>query len=405
MIVSAFVGAAFWKEPRRRARAAALAAALAVVAVVGLSSAANVVGPLQRIRQMVPALDAASLGAVARELWNRNGYGAIGTAIIRDYPLFGIGVGGFNIMQADFARVHGFPILPPDNAQNWYRQQLAELGVAGSVGWVWWAVLFGLFVLRRTNRESPERVARGMIVAFAAISLVGMPGQEVPASITFWLAAFWYVFLVDPPRGPAPASGRQWIPMLAAVVLFAAGTAWMAATSLRVPARAQRFGWPYSYGFYNPATRTFGPGPGWTGRRAVWVFEPSSAWIALTVSADYRGVSGSGFTVGSGHVLTRPSDVQLWCNGSPLLRTRLTTTEPTTTYVRVPPGQRWMFVESSVSRGVPLRELGMDDDGEIGVRIDWTPVDAPSTPDQSAPTCGQITSARPGCRAIQPATE
>ena len=101
---------------------------------------------------MVPALDAASLSAVARELWNRNGYGAIGTAIIRDHPLFGIGVGGFNIMQADFARVHGFPILPPDNAQNWYRQQLAELGVVGSVGWVWWAALFGLFVLRRDEQ-------------------------------------------------------------------------------------------------------------------------------------------------------------------------------------------------------------------------------------------------------------
>ena len=43
-----------------------------------------------------------------------------------------------------------------------------------------------------------------------------------------------------------------------------------------------------------------------------------------------------------------------------------------------------MFVESSVSRGVPLRELGLDEDVEIGVRIDWAPVAGPSSPDQLA---------------------
>jgi multisubunit Na+/H+ antiporter MnhC subunit len=388
LIVSAFVGAAFWKESRGRTRAAGIAAAVAAIAVVGVFSAANVVGPLQRIRQMVPSLDAASLGAVARELWNRNGYGAIGTVMIHDHPLFGIGVGGFNFMQADFARVHGLPILPPDNAQNWYRQQLAELGVFGSAGWVWFAAAFGLFLLRGTNRDSPAHVARGMVLAFAAISLLGMPGQEVPASMTFWLAAFWNVFLADPDRSSGLSSRRTWLPLVAAVALFATGTAWIAATSLRVPARAQRFGFPYSYGFYNPKTRNFGPGPGWTGRSAVWVFEPASAWVALTVSSDYRDVSGSAFTASSGHARTRPTDVQLWCNGHPLLRTRLTTTEPHTTYLRVPAGERWIFVESSVSRGVPLRDLGIDAKGEIGVRIDWTPAAPPMGADQPAVTCG-----------------
>ena len=396
LIVSAFVGAAFWRASRGRTRAAGIAAAVAVVAVVGLTAAADVVGPLQRFKQMVPSLDASSLRNVGRELWNRNGYGAIGTAMIRDHPVFGIGVGGFNIMQADFARGHGLPVLPPDNAQNWYRQQIAELGLVGSVPWMWFAVAFGLFLLRPSNRGSLDHVARGMVVAFAAISLLGVPGQEVPASITFWLAAFWYVSLAEPERSSALASRRTWLPLAAAVALFVAGTAGMAVTSLRVPARAQRFGWPYSYGFYNPETRTFGPGPGWTGRRAVWVFEPSSPWVALTVASDYRGVSGSGFAVTSGHVLTRPSDVRLWCNGRPLFQTRLTTTAPHTAYVRLPPGQRWMFLESSVSRGVALRELGMDVDGEIGVRLEWTPAAAPPSTDQSATTCGETNPAAGG---------
>jgi hypothetical protein len=229
-----------------------------------------------------------------------------------------------------------------------------------------------------------------MVVAFAVISLVGIPGQEVPAAITFWLAAFWYVFLIDAPRARESMTSRQeWTALLVVVGLFAAGTMWMATTSLRVPARAQRFGWPYSYGFYRPETGTFGPGPGWAGGRAVWVFEAPLNGIALTVSADYRGLLGSGFTGASGQALTRPSDVRLWCNGSPLLDTRLTTTAPITTQVRAPAGGRWMFVETSVSRPVPLRDLGIDVDGEVGVRIDWTPVHTAAAVRTPGSTCGR----------------
>ena len=102
-----------------------------------------------------------------------------------------------------------------------------------------------------------------------------------------------------------------------------------------------------------------------------------SARSALTVSADYRSLRGSGFTGAAGHVLTRPSDVQLWCNGRPLFETRLTTTAPVTKYVRVEGGHRWTFLESSVSGGVPLRDVGIADDHEVAVFIDWAPIDAP----------------------------
>lgn len=389
LIVSGFVAAAFSRERGIPARSAALAAAAVLAAAVVLFSAANVVGPVQRIRQMFPTVDARSLRAFASEMWNRNGYGAIGTAMIRDFPVFGIGVGGFNAMQADFARSHGLPILPPDNAQNWYRQQVAELGVAGSIGWLWWSIVFGTFVLRGRHGDPAARVARGMIVAFALVSLVGMPGQEVPAAITFWLAAFWFVHVAGTPPDDVPITRRQWAAAMASVLVFAAGTAWMAATVMRVPARAQRFGWPYSYGFYKPETGIFGPGPGWAGSRAVWVFNSPREWFMVTLSADYRALRGSGFPATAGHVLTRPSDVRLWCNGRPLLNERLTTTAPVTIYVRVGADHRWTLLESSVSGGVPLRDLGIDDDGEVGVLIEWTPVDAPPPASQPpAPACG-----------------
>ena len=245
-----------------------------------------------------PALDAGSLRALASELWNRNGYGAIGTAMIGDFPVFGVGVGGFHAMQADFARLHGLPIAPAGQ-----RTELVQAAVRGArrrraaSGGYGGPCCSVRSCCVESSKEPHVRVARGMVVAFAAVSLVGMPGQEVPASITFWLAAFWYVFLVDPPRRHQRVDSRVasgWVLALP-VGIFAVGTAWMAATSLRVPVRAQRIGWPYSYGFYQPETRHLRAGtwvdgtPGRVGVRAA------AEWIAVTISADYRALRGSGF--------------------------------------------------------------------------------------------------------------
>jgi hypothetical protein len=200
-----------------------------------------------------------------------------------------------------------------------------------------------------------------------------MPGQEPSVAMTFWTFAFWFASIADVeksrpwPRGSTAA-------LAAVVVLYAVGTIYAARGDLRVPARAQRVGWPYSYGFYRPGAEGFGPGPGWTSDRAVAVFEPRTEWVAFTVSADYRAIPGAPFSTSSPAV-TRPSQVKLWCNGTLVLDTQLTTTRPVTTYVRTA-SLKWLLLESWVSRVVPLRQLGIDADGEVGVRIDWNPANA-----------------------------
>ena len=94
--------------------------------------------------------------------------------------------------------------IVPDNAQNWYRHQLVENGLIGSVGWILWVVLFGWFVMS-ARAPQPTRFAativKGMLVALAVVSLVGMPTQNVAVTITLWTLAFWYLALVGVP-GP-----------------------------------------------------------------------------------------------------------------------------------------------------------------------------------------------------------
>ena len=387
VIVSVFVGRVLMRTAGIRTAAAGIIGAVAVIAVIAFYSTGRVVGPLERIKGMVPGFDLQSLRGAASELWHRNGYGTIGNAVIRDYPVFGIGVGGFHVMQADFARLHQLPGLVPDNAQNWYRQQVAELGIVGSVGWLAWMALFGWFVIRRRPADNPMLpVAQGMLLGVVAVSLVGIPTQEVPAAITFWTAAFWYVSLADASAAAReiPRSGRVALWLFLGV--FVAGVVWLAVTSLRVPVRAQRVGWPYSYGFYHPERSGSSPGPGWTFRRSVAVVQPSKKWLALTVSADYRRLSPL-FTDAAGRSLTRPTEVRLWCNGRLIVNENIMTTAPITRIVRAPPDRGWVMLESRVSDVVSLRSLGLDDDRAVGVHLDWLSIDEVSG--QPNPTdCG-----------------
>lgn len=130
-----------------------------------------------------------------------------------------------------------------------------------------------------------------MLVAFALISLVGMPTQDVSVAMTFWTAAFWFTSIVGAPTAATPLGWRSWVAIATIVVGYAVGTAELAATRLRVPARAQRIGWPYSHGFYPPEPDGRGGAQRWTGRRAVAVIEASTDWLQLTVSANYLALT------------------------------------------------------------------------------------------------------------------
>ncbi len=76
------------------------------------------------------------------QLWRRGGYGTASTTMIREHPLFGVGVGSFNWLSGDYTELAGEGRQRPDNAQNWIRHLLAEIGVLGLLHILWWCGLF-----------------------------------------------------------------------------------------------------------------------------------------------------------------------------------------------------------------------------------------------------------------------
>ena len=338
-IVSLSIGVSLLKDgDRRRARTLwMMAAALGAIAVVvALASALNprIVGPLGRVWATLPGLSIASVRDFAAEMWNRNGYGTAATAMFREAPFFGTGVGTYHTLAG--AYLPG-TALPPDNAQNWLRHQLVEFGLVGGAAWVAWFVLFALFVLRIRQTDDPSVwVTRGVLTAFSVISLLGMPGQDAMVAVTLWTFAFWHVSEAGPPAD-RPISGSTWGAVVAIVLVAMAGTAELALTRLRLPVRELTATSPYSYGF-SPLGTQDGEGEyRRTRAHAVAVLDAPYRWIEVSVRLD------------------RPSDdeaidVRVWTNGGTLLKGRLQGALPLTAVVQLPAESRRVLLEAAARR-------------------------------------------------------
>lgn len=369
IIVTIFVASsvlARYNERRAtdRRRLSGVAVAIAVVgvaAIVLLATAAptRVVGPLQRLRTMSPTGGAAGAKAALAELWERNGYGPVASVMIRAEPIAGVGIGGFQIMQPDFAKLAGLMPLPPDNAQNWFRHQLVEFGLLGGLGWMAWLLSFGLFVVRGRAGEPPAaRIARGMIVAFALISLVGMPGQDVSTAITLWTAAFWYVALVDSGAPLRPISRRTWLAILAIVVSYGGITLWQARTTFRVPVRAQRVGWPYSYGLYAAEHDPDGAEFRWTSDHGVAVIDAPTPHLLLTITPNPLAAR-------------RPLGVRVDVDRHVAIDEEVRNTQPIVKYVKLPAGEPRVMIETRASRTFRPSDAGLADTRELGLMLRW----------------------------------
>jgi O-antigen ligase len=255
---------------KRRTMLIAMGSAALALLVLRMAGASAMVGPIERIRvNLMPTLDAENLPFVLRQLWQRNGYGSASAAMFMEYPLQGVGVGGLPGLVGEYATEMGWPHIPPDNAQNWFRHQLAELGLVGSVGWILWAIVLARAFLRRaSDREDVTRavVLKYAIAGFVVASLVGMPGQNLFVAMTMWTLAFWLLSLTfadtqaAPRRSVSKALGPAMGLLLACV--YAVATIQAGWNDLRPPFRAKRFNYPYQYGFIDPvlgavgATRT-----------------------------------------------------------------------------------------------------------------------------------------------------
>jgi hypothetical protein len=285
--------------------------------------------------------------------------------MIREFPVTGVGPSSFTNLSGDYASFR----KGGDNAQNWYRQELAELGLLGSVGWMVWSggLAWALVAWRTGARESWG--LRASLIGFAIISFFGVPGQDPAVTLTFWTFAFWYLSDHSRPVASAGMNTVTHATVLTCALAFSALTLRTAAHELRPPMRAVRSpnvtNPEYSYGTYQPEPGPDGLNWHWVEQRAVALADGQRAWMELQIRVNH------------GDVEARPVDVKAWTNNVEVIDTRLSSGEPAVVYVRRPASRRPLVVDTWVSRVVVPRALGLGDPRILGALVAWRFVDAP----------------------------
>lgn len=349
----------------RMAVTAAVVVASVAAALVAMRPSGE--GPIRRAQSLLPNLSSGAIRGAAWELWARNGYGLIAVEMVKDAPLEGIGVGAFHALSEEYDVKATGEDVPADNAQNWFRHQLAELGLLGSVGWISWVALFSWVLLR--NRAAPEHHARAVSVKYALVgfgmaSLVGMPGQSMFVALTCWTFAGG-LLLMTAPAASAGAnretiSRRGWtILAIALAIGLAAMTLRSGWRELRPPFRAARFDLDYRYGFYQPFNQASGQSR--TTQHAVWVSRAPSKWLKLTLWVDHPDAN------------ERPVLIQVWIDDRRMIRKQVPRQMPFTSYLRVPGDNKRFVLETSVDRTFRPSDGGYAD---VGLSMSWEFVEA-----------------------------
>lgn len=337
---------------------------LAATGVLGLTVvllAGGTIGPLRRLAELPPAPMDALAAAV-----NRPPYGETAMQMLRDYPITGVGIGSYQIFAPDYWRQRADDALPFDSAQNWWRHEVAELGVLGGFTlFVWSLAIAWTVVTTRTSRDQAltATVVRGLLIASGICSIVQMPTHAPLVLLWFLLLLAWLVSgLRDPWREAAPAwspsvTRAAWVMVIVLAVAYAGMHVVLAKGSLDVGARARRLHRPYLTGTYPIERQPDGTPFRWTRKEAHLQLPARTAWIVFRMWAHHPDIE------------EHPVDVELRSRCGSVFTTTLKDARALPVGIELPAGEQTFDAIIRVSRTWSPAEQGIDDPRQLGAGI------------------------------------
>jgi len=339
---------------RRDSRVVALMSAAAVVAVIVTSAAT--ISPVQR-----------AVGRLAGELspeslWSRGGYGTVAVEMVREYPLTGIGADAYRYLAPDYWRMIDNSQLALDNAQNWWRHQLAELGlIGGAFVLIWSAVLAWQAVTgrERQGQTMPAWTLRALLAGIAVASLFGMPTQNPVALLSFFLLAAWTMAALTPvPVSMPPRWIRAgWVAAVVAALAYVTAHAVLATGPLSVSERAKRFHREYVQGAHAPEPLPGGGHFRWTDEEARFVLPARTRWLVIRLWAHHPDIR------------EHPVEVALTAPCGIVFNRTLKSTTPISVGIELPAGLSGVEWSVRVSRTWRPADHGAEDPRHLGVAI------------------------------------
>src|SRR5688572_11348922 len=350
-----------WRERRASSRSMNQTAVwipvgmIAVLVVVLLTATAS---PIQRALDIPPGR--AGLAA----LWNRGGYGPIAVRMTRDFPLTGVGAGTYRILAPDYWRAMANDALPLDNAQNWWRHQIAELGVFGGALILAFSVLVAWRVATGHERDpdvASASTVRGLLIGLGVTSFFGMPTQNPLVLYWFLGLVAWFAWLVPDPALHRETHAREprvaWIVAAGLAIAYAAGHVLLAVGPLHPAQRAREASRDYVIGAYPPEPLPEGNEFRWTGQNARFFWTARTRFMAIRFWAHHPDIA------------SRPVHVTLTSPCGVLFDEDLTSDKSMSLGMVLPEGQRTLEATVRVSRAWSPADAGEADSRQLGVGI------------------------------------
>ena len=301
-------------------------------------------------------------------LWDRFGYGPTAIQMIKEHPIEGVGPGLYPPLSHDFGKAIGRVIPKPDNAQAWWRHNLAELGIVGFIPLLWWCIVCGreLFARRAAADRLSSGMLRGVLVAFFIASLFGLPSQNLAVTITFWIFVFWFTA----ERGVAAATEETARPdrrlLVGAVVLCVAHLAMTTVNAfgdLRPRERSMRFDWFYKYGMTELEPE---PAGGTVGRR--FTTETKSLAVVKVQGRTLKLAAWIDHPDGE----QNPVHVRIWADGNLVYEGAVKRSTPVFLNIPPTPGRTHVIIETEIDRLFRPSDYGSRDRRTLGLSLrDW----------------------------------
>jgi O-antigen ligase len=357
------------QSDRRLIRPAILVGAAGGAAAAVVIFFAGVVGPLQRSDGVPVTPD---LRGVA-SLWTRGGYGTVAVQMTREYPLTGVGSGAYRYLAPDYWRAIADEALQVDNAQNWWRHQIAEQGVLGSLLVLAWSVLVAWLVIAGRARPDLQRegwTARGLLAGLGAASLLGMPTQNPVVLLWFFVLAAWLAHVTTmSPRlvvSAGPWVRRGWVVASVLAVAYAGAELVLARGPLAVDERARRFKRPYVDGAYAVETADADVFR-WTDEESRFMLPVRSPRLVMRLWAHHPDIAA------------RPLAVAIESPCGVVFRGELQSHDPVSVTIAVPADLDVVDAVIRVSRTWTPADHGSADSRQLGVAVSADFVDGPDT--------------------------
>jgi hypothetical protein len=203
--------------------------------------------------------------------------------MIRDYPMTGVGMGGYIIEAPNYSLEYKTKIVVSESAENYFLQVTSELGFVGLfiVLWIFWEIAKEV---RRSYKRIPDNDRHKFILMGAIAGIISyfiniqahtyIGSYEI--KYAFWLLV-GIIFCMgkitqDESAGgeeKAPGQKLRWrkslkISSVALIVLFGVVHLWNSTHSLSLKSRTERLGIKQDFGFYQQEKTKEGRDFRWT---------------------------------------------------------------------------------------------------------------------------------------------